>query len=239
VAVKKASGHYISVLDDDDLVLANWVENFKNLSEKNYGRVLRAVTVEQDIKETTNLFDFKTVSATRHLYPNHFDLIDHLAANRTPFMSWSYPGSLFRDFNEYFDESLKVCEDWDLSMRAVFLCGVSDGPVITSIYRKWIKGNSSYSAHTQDVWRSDYEKIKNKLNSQINLMPPYFLGEITKTHSNTVHTHTDELEGYEELKKKNRELVQELSILKSSKSLKITKPFRDFMTLLRRLQLIR
>ncbi|WP_207888536.1 glycosyltransferase family A protein, partial [Pseudomonas sp. 30_B] len=36
-----ARGHYVAILDDDELVFAHWVETFKKLSEKAAGCVLR------------------------------------------------------------------------------------------------------------------------------------------------------------------------------------------------------
>lgn len=169
-ALKYVQGNYISILDDDDLVFAHWVENFKLLSNDTYDKVLRAVTVEQDIEvvntdDSSEVMQFKTISAIRKIYPSKFNLLDSLIVNSTPFMSWSFPHNLFRDLNFKFDESLHVCEDWDLAMRAILLRGYIDGPNITSIYRKWKNGPCSQNQHSQEVWRADYHKIITKFSS--------------------------------------------------------------------------
>lgn len=57
-------------------------------------------------------------------------------------------------------------------MRTAFVCGVESSPEITGIYRKWRSGESSFSIHSQDEWRRDYEKIVAKHNDQYHVFPP-------------------------------------------------------------------
>jgi hypothetical protein len=234
-AIKTANGHYISVLDDDDLVFAHWVENFKNLAMKSYGKVLRAVTVEQDIclEDKSAIFDFKTVGGIMHKYPNEFHLLNHFNSNHTPFMSWSFPRSVFRDFGYYFDETLDVCEDWDFAMRSILLCGIAHGTNITSIYRRWKKGSSSATDHTQEVWLSSYNKITHNLNSEINLLPDYTIQKMVD-----VKRKVDNMAVYGEAP--NLELLDsirnELGSLLASRSWRVTAPLRNVTNLLRKIK---
>ncbi|MFJ1269146.1 class I SAM-dependent methyltransferase [Legionella lytica] len=187
-AIKVAKGQYVSVLDDDDVVFSNWVENFQILARKDYGRVLRATCVEQDIQEVVKPsknedLEFKTIGKIKNIYPSQFNLLDHLENNYSPFMSWSFPRSIFHDFHFEFDESLAVCEDWDLAMRAGLFCGVSSNSTITAIYRKWKIGNNSFNTHPPEQWQSDRLKIIAKFYKYPQIIPADSIKEIIKIKS--------------------------------------------------------
>ncbi|AIV90185.1 methyltransferase domain-containing protein [Burkholderia pseudomallei] len=171
-----ARGHYVAILDDDELVFAHWVETFKKLSEKAAGCVLRATAAEQDIVSTgvrpDGALGYRTVSAITTPYPAHFDLFEHLSQNYSPPVSLAFPRVAFQELGIRFDESLDTAEDWDFEMRTAFVCGVESSPEITGIYRKWRSGESSFSIHSQDEWRRDYEKIVAKHNDQYHVFPP-------------------------------------------------------------------
>jgi glycosyltransferase involved in cell wall biosynthesis len=170
-----ARGRYISVVDDDDLIFANWVETFLHFEASAPGCVFRAVAVDQDINEAD--WDgisggFRTVGPMCKAYPSRFIFFDHLNQNYSPLMSLAFPRSIFYDFNLRFDESLDTCEDWDYEMRAVSLCGYADTPKITSVYRKWKTGESSQTAHGQEVWNKNHIKIMETYDSEYRIYPP-------------------------------------------------------------------
>ncbi|MGT0191864.1 methyltransferase domain-containing protein [Burkholderia pyrrocinia] len=171
-----ATGHYVSILDDDEIVFAHWVETFKKLSEKAAGCVLRATAAEQDIVSTSvrpdGALGYRTISAITTPYPSHFDFFEHLSQNYSPPLSLAFPRAAFQEMGIRFDESLDTAEDWDFEMRTAFVCGVESSPEITGIYRKWRSGESSFSIHSQDEWRRDYEKIVAKHNDQYHVFPP-------------------------------------------------------------------
>lgn len=171
-----ARGHYVAILDDDELVFAHWIETFKKLSEKAPGCVLRATAAEQDIVSTGVRSDgalgYRSTSAITTPYPSHFDFFEHLSQNYSPPLSLAFPRASFQELGIRFDESLDTAEDWDFEMRTVFVCGVESSPEITGIYRKWRSGESSFSIHSQEEWQRDYEKIVAKLNDQHHVFPP-------------------------------------------------------------------
>ena len=74
---------------------------------------------------------FRTSSWPKAEYPDHFDLLQHLLVNYSPFMSWAFPRSLFFTYGLRFDEQLTVCEDWDVILRGSLICGVDDVPHLT------------------------------------------------------------------------------------------------------------
>ncbi|WP_423759359.1 methyltransferase domain-containing protein [Burkholderia sp. NLJ2] len=171
-----ATGHYVAILDDDEIVFAHWIETFKKLSEKAAGCVLRATAAEQDIVSTSirpdGALGYRPISAITTPYPSHFDFFEHLSQNYSPPVSLAFPRAAFQEMGIRFDESLDTAEDWDFEMRTAFVCGVESSPEITGIYRKWRSGESSFSVHSQDEWRRDYEKIVAKHNDQYHVFPP-------------------------------------------------------------------
>lgn len=171
-----ARGHYISILDDDELVFAHWVETFKKLGEKAPGCVLRTTIAEQDVVSTgirpDGAGEYRSISAIKKSFPSSYDFIAHLSQNFSPTLSLAFPRVGFQDMGIRFDETLDTAEDWDFEMRMVFLCGVEASPEVTGIYRKWRSGESSFSIHSQEEWSRDYEKIRVKHDSQYNIFPP-------------------------------------------------------------------
>lgn len=216
VGFDRAAGDYVSILDDDDMVFAHWVETFKSLSSSNAGKVLRSCCVEQEVEESfwesracspagkdvsandhgvAGSLERGTSSATKRgasplgelrdgerglrttgslqaTYPSSYDFFAHLHQNFTPVMCLAFPVAVFREHGLRFDEALSVCEDWDFGLRAVMACGIATSPEITSIYRKWSKGASSYTIHDTRQWKRDYDKIQTRIDSQANLFPP-------------------------------------------------------------------
>lgn len=171
-----ARGHYITILDDDEMIFAHWVETFQKLAEKSPGRMLRTVAVEQDIAETADTAQggkgYEVVGAVRRPFPAKYDFYAHLMQNYSPPVAVSFPRAVFNELGLRFDESLNTAEDWDFELRCLFLCGVEASPEITCIYRKWKKGESSYSVHSQSEWERDYHAILGKIDQQYHVFPP-------------------------------------------------------------------
>ncbi|UQX88185.1 methyltransferase domain-containing protein [Jatrophihabitans telluris] len=174
--VAASRGRYVTILDDDDLVFAHWVETFRSLAHVFSGRLLRSVAVEQDIATATWSHDtkgFRTLSGTRAVYPTRFDLTQHLIQNHSPLMTWAFPRELFDELGQHFNEELPVCEDWDLIVRGALLCGVADRPSFTAIYRRWRDGaDASHIVHTQAEWERAAAAIIAAIDDHPNLMPP-------------------------------------------------------------------
>lgn len=172
VGVELANGRYVAVYDDDDLLFANWVEEFRSRADDKH--LLRAIVANQSVAPELWPQDhdgFRTMSWPRPEYPDHFDLLQHLLVNYSPFMSWAFPRSLFFTYGLRFDEELEVCEDWDVILRGSLLCGVVDVPVLTSIYRRWQGGESSYTKHSLAAWGESEQRVIDRINSTAITMP--------------------------------------------------------------------
>ena len=175
IGFANARGRYIAVFDDDDLVLSNWVEAFKNTAEKNWGKIVRSFCLKQDWITVKTQFSNSTVAAIgplEKMYTRPFDYSRHLYENESPFMSLAFPKSVFEDMGYRFDETLTTTEDWDYLLRTSQLCGVADTDVIPCIYRYWKNSDSSKTYHDEAEWLDNQNAILRKLNKQFLLMPP-------------------------------------------------------------------
>jgi glycosyltransferase involved in cell wall biosynthesis len=173
--IRAARGQYIAVYDDDDLVMANWVEEFHAAAAIAPGQLLRAIVANQRVTPELWPHDqdgFRTGSWPAAEYPPQFDQLQHLLVNHSPFMSWAFPRGLFYSYGLRFDEELTVCEDWDMILRGSLLLGVHQIDALTSVYRRWASGESSYSLHSSESWRASERRVIDRLNASALVMPP-------------------------------------------------------------------
>lgn len=173
-AIEVIRGQYVAFYDDDDLLMANWVENFKQVTASSPGRVVRSnVAVQRNRLEKwpDGSGGHRSISLASAEYAESFNLIDHLERNHSPFMGIAFPASFFTDWGERFDVALAVCEDWDVILRAVGLLGVESSPSITAIYRRWEDANTSYTDHDLQVWRASESRVRKKMDSSAFLAP--------------------------------------------------------------------
>lgn len=174
IGFQNARGRYVTVLDDDDHVMAHWVETFRNLEEEAGGRLLRSRCATQGA-EILTVRGRAASSATSKLalpYDAEFTLLAHLIDNQTPFMSVAFPRGVFQHLGLRFDESLSTTEDWDFLLRSASLVGVFDSPEITAIYRRWSNSPASHTDHRQSEWASNRSAIDRKMDLQPILLPP-------------------------------------------------------------------
>ncbi len=173
-AIDSASGQYFAVFDDDDLVLGHWVETFHTASQEQPERLVRAIASTQSVQGETwrgGVDGFRTSSWPDTPYPQVFEYEHHLVRNHSPFMSVAFPRELFTFWGARFDEELDVCEDWDLIIRGAYLLGVNSVEELTAIYRLWTGVTSSYSEHDRTSWETSEKRVRDKLNSRVNILP--------------------------------------------------------------------
>ncbi len=199
VGVSVASGSYVAILDDDDVVFGHWVETFKAAAAKTPGRVLRTVPAEQDISPITwagTVPGYQIAGRPRCPWPKTFDALGHIFENGSPPCCYALPRSAFSDLGLRFDESLPVMEDWDVFIRVALLAGVADAEQVTSLWRRWRRGgDSSLHVHTVTEWQRARSAIAAKLDAGPLLLP----GRSAST--------------IQEMTQRNRELQSEVEVL--------------------------
>ncbi len=169
------NGRYVAFYDDDDLLFAHWVESFATAARERPGTLLRAVVANQKVASETwsgGIPGFRSLSWPKPEWDDAFDLIGHLLVNKSPFMSWAFPRTLFTVFGVRFDEELVAAEDWDVVMQGALLLGVHDVPELTSVYRRWENASSSYTLHSEHEWQESEQRVIDRLDSMVLVMAP-------------------------------------------------------------------
>jgi SAM-dependent methyltransferase len=178
-----ARGRYVAVLDDDDVVTSDWVASYRRAADVVPGRVVRSQCVVQWIEEVSDgITDFAAVSGFESLYPNAFDFLDHVRANRSPAGSYAVPMEAVRTLGLTFDENLRVCEDWKFMLDAIRYVGVTSDDAITFIYRRWRGAGGSATAEDDRVWIEDHRQVIEDLDMTPTLLPAGSLGRIHRLY---------------------------------------------------------
>jgi hypothetical protein len=187
-ALSVARGRHVAILDDDDIVTGDWVSAFRRAADRHPGRVLHAACVVQWIETSTGpLADVEVVSGFEDAYPGPFTFLDSVRSNRSPSCSYAVPMATVRALGLFFDEELRVCEDWKFLMEAARVAGVSDDPAVTSVYRRWRGEGGSQHAETTQVWIDDHLRVVEDLDRAPTLLPPGSLGQLHRLYEHVEH----------------------------------------------------
>lgn len=176
-ALRRATGRYLAILDDDDVVTAHWIESFRSAAEAGPGTVVRAPCVVQWTERRSGVADVAPVSGFEAVHPSTFDYLDHVRRNRSPQCSYALPLGTVRALGIWFDEDLEACEDWKFLMQVARWTGVTDvdlaaGPEsVTSIYRRSRDGEGADGAVGGDRWAHDHMAVAHFLAEEASLVP--------------------------------------------------------------------
>jgi hypothetical protein len=172
VGIDEAAGSHLAFLDDDDLAKERWVEAFKDGAATAPGAVIRSIAVDMKIRPSNgSRAPYVTIGGLEAEHAPAFDLSEHLYTNRTPLCSFAVPRAAVEEMQLRFDEELPVLEDWDFLIRASMLVGVHDTAEVTSVYHRWIGGESALSTVSDAVWAETRLKIQRQLDSAPLLFP--------------------------------------------------------------------
>jgi len=229
LALDRARGRYLTFLDDDDVVLAHWMETFTRGLEFP-GHIVRSVCYGQDFahEPDTSSRHFEPVAAPVS-FPRNFDYIDHLVESGTPFCSVALPVDALRVHRIRFDESLDVSEDYDVLIRASQLCGVLDTGVATSLYRRWQRQTGTTSEITYDMWDRTHKAVLAKLDAQPLLLPRQSATRV-RMLEHDFHRVDQRMEQMrariDELERERDGLHHQVDAYERSRFWKLTKPLR-------------
>ncbi|HSM67052.1 MAG TPA: glycosyltransferase family A protein, partial [Ilumatobacteraceae bacterium] len=172
LGLDEARGRYLAFLDDDDIVTANWIEEFRAAHDTAPGTILRAQCVVQEHRRTADArIDYEPTGGFDVPFNREFDFVQHRQLNQTPICSWAVPMGAVRALRLRFDEALPVCEDWEFLVRAAELVGVSNRPEFTSVYRRFTDGWGSMTTIEQQIWDDTARMIRYRLDSRPTLLP--------------------------------------------------------------------
>ncbi|WP_158647817.1 methyltransferase domain-containing protein [Nocardioides houyundeii] len=173
LGLRHAHGRYVAVFDDDDLVLAHWVEAFRTAEQDSPGRILRGVALRQraTLSQVRGAAGVKALDAPEAIFDREFSLAHHLVANQTPLFAFAFPRSLHVDLGLEFDDSLSTTEDWQFLLRAAQLSGVTDVGRTVAVYQWWPLGESSRTLHSSEEWSQNRAAIDRLIDSRPLLLP--------------------------------------------------------------------
>lgn len=222
----EAKGDYIAILDDDDLPFGNWVETFRNLAEQKPGRMIRTVSVRQEVVNATvdNRLGLRAVGPPAKIYPSDFDFMAHLRVNLSPPVSVAFPRGVFHDLGIHFDESLTTTEDWDYIMRVAGTVGTVCDANITSIYRWWNLDESSRTVHSQEEWSRNHALIFRKMDDAMMLFPAGTAGRLRFLLNH--YDQTKDGSGLPQPQQRDLGPLKEVVAILSSTSWRISAPLR-------------
>ena len=175
-ALDVARGRYAVMLDDDDVVTADWVAAFAEAEARGPGTVLRSAALAQEVRpDVGEEVDGPTpveVGPAHPVWPAEFSFVDHLWDNGSPPMTFAVPRGVFGDLGHRFDEALDTTEDWEFLLRAAIVTGVTSTPAVTAVYRVWTDGEGSRHLHDAAEWAAAREAVLATVDQHVVLLPP-------------------------------------------------------------------
>jgi glycosyltransferase involved in cell wall biosynthesis len=168
-----ARGRYICIIDDDDVPMANWVEEFRKLDVLHPGRILRCACVRQDSRNVSvdKRAGLRAEGRLERIYPSEYPFAEQFVENASPTTTLAFPRGAFHDLGLRFDETLGTLEDWDFLLRSSACCGVASSPEITGVFRWWLAAENSKALHSEREWQVNDEKVLRKQDQTYFIVP--------------------------------------------------------------------
>jgi len=169
-ALEAATGDYVCILDDDDLVTPDWLAAFARAATDAPGTMIRSVALVQSWTSDGSVEPVRATGPLERVYPPVFDLLAHFSRNETPICSVALPRLAMERFGIRFSEALPVYEDWDVIMRVAMWCGVTSIADETAIYRRVDHGNAD-TEFDAAIWHETHTVVLDRLSDLPLLLP--------------------------------------------------------------------
>ncbi len=158
-----ARGQYAIILDDDDLILEDWIEDFKKTAQIKSGMIIHSFSFKQTWASNPTEWGIhalraETAPSVEYCIP--YNVISQTYENHCPPVSLAFPLQPFREHGIIFDETLDCAEDWDYLMRLSVITGITDTMHPTSIYRWWQNAESSQTVCNKETWSSCINSVR-------------------------------------------------------------------------------
>lgn len=176
VGFEQARGWYATVLDDDDLVMAHWVETLLRLAGEQPGHVVRVGCATRRSRSIASP-DGRTARVDETgLIPSYvrsWDHWTHIAVNQTPVHAYAVPVRLTRELGIEWNGMLPVVEDWDFLIRAAGALGVVEDLTVAAVYnRDHDAEDTSYATVAATTWRGVETGLRSRFESTPAPIPP-------------------------------------------------------------------
>lgn len=185
LGLEQGRGRYLGIVDDDDIVLAHWVETFAAAERGQPGRLLRSMVLVQEMEaaELRGRVGLRASGPLLNFYAPRFSLARHVAANQSPTLGWITPRWLVEERGLRFDDSMTTTEDWEFLLRAAEIAGVTDTEEPTSIYRRYGERESSRTLHPTEEWQANESEIERRMDAKPLLLPAGETRELRRVYA--------------------------------------------------------
>ena len=144
-ALDSVNGRYFSILADDTVAVANWVETFRDLAMAAPGAVLRGrswVQAFRDVVMPESLPSAFAVSAPAIPDDLGFDLVTQLCCPEVLERNVAFPSSILRDLRFRLDDGPPGPGLSEFFVAAAAFCGVESSTEITAVLRDEVSRTS-------------------------------------------------------------------------------------------------
>ena len=145
----QANGQFISIMNEKDIVMDNWIDSFRAAANKNAECILYAQGYYQKwsfVGTTSNVLGLcSTKKPDGMVYSKKFDLMQQLRCNNCSDVGIAFPSYIFHKLGLILDKTLSTDETWDYLMRCASIFGVYSIEESTAILRDFAEIDVSKS----------------------------------------------------------------------------------------------
>lgn len=173
VGFAHARGTYVAIHDDDDITLANWVETFHVLADKQKGTpVLHSPAYWQDwsVVDCDGADTPRAEKSPYTVFGEKYNAARQIFVNACPPIGLAFPRRAFCDLGFIFDDTLSTVEDWDYLMKVSAVFGAVESESHTCFYRKWVNYENASTVCNQKIWDDNRDTVWDRLSDGMSIL---------------------------------------------------------------------